>query len=94
VTSVFSSLGLAFGALIAGALVEYAPAPTRLIWWALLAVFAAGVVAVVAMPEPGFRRPGVLASLRPKVSVPPQARATYPPAHPASPIKTSPRPPW
>jgi predicted MFS family arabinose efflux permease len=77
VTSVFSSLGLATGALIAGALVEYAPAPTHLIWWALLVVFAAGVAAVLAMPEPGARRPGVLASLRPRVAVPPRARATY-----------------
>ena len=57
VTSAFSTLGLALGALITSALVQYAPAPTQLIWWALLAVFAAGTVAVLAMAEPGTRRP-------------------------------------
>jgi MFS family permease len=77
VTSVFATLGLALGALITSALVQYAPAPTRLIWWALLAVFAAGIVTVLAMAEPGSRRPGVLASLRPQVAVPRQARGTF-----------------
>ena len=77
VTSAFSTLGLALGALITSALVQYAPAPTHLIWWALLAVFAAGIVAVLAMAEPGSRRPGVLASLRPAIAVPRQARRTF-----------------
>jgi len=57
VTSAFSTLGLALGALITSALAQYAPAPTHLIWWALLAVFAAGILAVLAMAEPGS--PGV-----------------------------------
>jgi Major Facilitator Superfamily len=77
VTSVFSSFGLGLGGLVTSALVQYAPAPTRLIWWALLAVFAAGIVAVLAMAEPGSRRPGVLASLRPRVAVPRQARGAF-----------------
>ena len=77
VISVFASLGLALGALVTSVLVQYAPAPTRLIWWALLAVFAAGIVAVLAMAEPASRRPGVLASLRPRVAVPRQARSTF-----------------
>ena len=77
VTSTFSTLGLALGALITSALVQYAPAPTHLIWWALLSVFAAGTVAVLAMAEPGTRRPGVRASLRPRIAVPRQARATF-----------------
>ena len=77
VTSVFSSLGLALGALITSALVQYAPAPTHLIWWILLAVFAVSIGTVLAMAEPGVRRPGVLASLRPHVAVPRQARGTF-----------------
>jgi MFS family permease len=77
VTSAFSSLGLALGSLITSALVQYAPAPTRLIWWALLAVFAVSIVTVLAMAEPGSRRPGVLASLRPRVAVPRQAGGTF-----------------
>jgi predicted MFS family arabinose efflux permease len=77
VTSAFSTLGLALGALITSALAQYAPAPTHLIWWALLAVFAAGIPALLAMAEPGTRRPGALASLRPRIAVPRQARATF-----------------
>jgi Major Facilitator Superfamily len=77
VTSVFSTLGLALGGLVTSALVQYAPAPTRLIWWALLAVFAAAIAAVLAMAEPGSRRPGILASLRPRVAVPRQTRGTF-----------------
>jgi MFS family permease len=77
VTSAFSTLGLALGALLSSALVEYAPAPTHLIWWALLAVFAASTVAVLAMAEPGSKHPGVFDSLRPRIAVPHQARATF-----------------
>ncbi|HZF16501.1 MAG TPA: MFS transporter [Steroidobacteraceae bacterium] len=77
VTSAFSSLGLALGALMTSALVQYAPAPTHLIWWALLAVFAVGIAAVMAMAEPGSKRPGALASLRPRIAVPRQARGTF-----------------
>jgi MFS family permease len=77
VTSAFSTLGLALGALVTSALVQYAPAPTHLIWWALLSVFAAGIAVVLAMAEPGARRPGILASLRPRVTVPRQARGAF-----------------
>jgi hypothetical protein len=83
VTSTFNSLGLALGALITSALVQYGPAPTRLIWWALLALSAAGIVAVLAMAEPGSRRPGVLASLRPTIAVPRPARGTFAAAVPS-----------
>lgn len=76
VSSAFSSLGLALGALVTSVLVQYAPAPTHLVWWALLGVFILGIVPVLAMTEPGVRRPGALASLRPRVSIPRQARGT------------------
>ena len=77
VTSAFSTLGLALGALMTSVLAQYAPAPTQLIWWVLLAVFAANILTVLAIAEPGSRRPGVLASLRPVVAVPRQARGTF-----------------
>jgi MFS family permease len=77
VTSVFSTLGLALGSLITSALVQYAPAPTHLIWWAMLAVSVVAIVVVLAIAEPGARRPGVLAALRPRVVVPRQARGTF-----------------
>jgi hypothetical protein len=46
-------------------------------------VSAAGIMAVLAMAEPGSRRPGVLASLRPHVAVPRQARGTFAAAAPS-----------
>jgi MFS family permease len=77
VTSAFSTLGLALGSLITSVLVQYAPAPTHLIWWALLVVCAVSIAAMGFIAEPGSRRPGVLASLRPRVVIPRQARAAY-----------------
>jgi hypothetical protein len=76
-------LGLAVGALGAAGLVQYAPDPTGLVWWLLLAAFLAGVLAVTAMPEPGGRRPGWLASLRPQVRVPRAVRPTFAAALPS-----------
>jgi Major Facilitator Superfamily len=83
VTSAFSSAGLAVGALATSALVQYGPAPTHLIWWLLLGVFVIAALAVLTMAEPGSPRPGVLASMRPRVGVPRQARSTYVSALPA-----------
>ncbi len=46
-------------------------------WWLLLGASVAAAAGIVAMPEPGTRRAGVLASLRPRVSVPRQARGAF-----------------
>lgn len=44
--------GLAVGALVSGALVQYAPNPTRLVYWLLLAGFVAmSVVLLTLVPE-------------------------------------------
>lgn len=51
-------------------LVQYGPAPTHLVWWLLLGVTAVTAVAVLAIPETAVGRPGVLASLRPRMAVP------------------------
>jgi hypothetical protein len=83
VTSAFSSAGLAVGALVTSALVQYGPAPTHLIWSLLLGVFVVAALAVLAIEEPGSPRPGVLASMRPRVGVPRQARGTFVAALPA-----------
>jgi MFS family permease len=77
VTSAFSTFGLALGSLITSVLVQYAPAPTHLIWWALLAVCAVSIATMPFVAEPGSRRPGVLAALRPRVVIPRQARGAY-----------------
>ena len=67
--------GLAFGALFAGALVEYGPLPTQLIYILALAGLLAAAVVALRMPETGLRRPGALASLRPRLGVPVRIRA-------------------
>ncbi len=77
ITTAASLLGLGAGALGASVLAQYGPAPTRLVWWLLLGASIAAAAGILAIPEPGTRRPGVLASLRPQVGVPPQARATF-----------------
>ena len=70
VNSFTPGFGLALGALVASALVQYAPAPTHLIWWLLLGGFALAIPAVLAVPESVARHPGALRSLRPRLGVP------------------------
>src|SRR4051794_20111822 len=83
VSSAAPTGGQALGAIGASVLAQYAPAPTHLVWWLLLGAFITGVVAVLAMPEPGTVRPGVVSSLRPHASVPRAARGAFATAVPA-----------
>jgi MFS family permease len=69
--------GQAVGAIGAGALAQYAPAPTHLVWWLLLGAFVISGVAVLATRETGTTRSGARASLRPRLSVPSQARGAF-----------------
>lgn len=69
--------GQALGAVVAGALVQYGPAPSRLVFLLLLVGFAAGAVALWFMPEPVARRPMRGGMLRPRVGVPPAARPAF-----------------
>ncbi|MEA2221115.1 MAG: hypothetical protein QOJ35_3741 [Solirubrobacteraceae bacterium] len=62
--------GLAIGALGCGALVEFAPAPTHLVYAVLLAGMLVAAAFVARMPETSARRAGVRASLRPRVGIP------------------------
>ena len=66
--------GLALGALGCGALVQYAPAPTRLIFALLLLGMGLAGVVVARLPETSARRPGGLASLAPRLGVPARLR--------------------
>jgi MFS family permease len=67
--------GLALGALGCGILVQYAPAPTHLVWALLLAGMIAAGLVVLAVPESSARRPGAAASLAPRLGVPARLRA-------------------
>ncbi len=69
--------GLGLGALGCGVLVEFAPAPTQLVWAVLIAGMLLAALVVFAMPETIDRRPGALASLRPRVGVPRRIRRQF-----------------
>lgn len=77
VTSVATLLGLAAGSVGAGALVEFAPSPTRLVYVVLLVGVLAAAVATALLPETAPRRPGALASLRPRVGMPDYLRPEF-----------------
>jgi MFS family permease len=66
--------GLAIGALGCGALVQYAPAPTHLVFAVLLAGTVVAGVVIARLPETSARRPGAVASLIPVLGVPPRLR--------------------
>ncbi|MBC3236179.1 MULTISPECIES: MFS transporter [Pseudomonas] len=74
VNSVAPLLGMACGAMGSSMLVEFAPLPTQLIYWTLLALMLVQALYVWRLPETVSRIPGALASLRPTLHVPPQAR--------------------
>src|SRR5262249_38784145 len=77
VSSAAPTGGQALGALGASALAQYAPAPAPLVSLLVLVASVAGILAVWKMPEPGTPRPGWPASLRPRISVPPQVRGAF-----------------
>ncbi|MBW8130621.1 MULTISPECIES: MFS transporter [Pseudomonas] len=74
VNSVAPLLGMACGAMGSSLLVEFAPLPTQLIYCTLLVLMLLQAVYVWRLPETVSRIPGALASLRPTLHVPPQAR--------------------
>lgn len=74
VNSVAPLLGMACGAMGSSLLVEFAPLPTQLIYWTLFALMLVQAIYVWRLPETVSRIPGALASLRPTLHVPPQAR--------------------
>jgi predicted MFS family arabinose efflux permease len=68
--AVSPGMGTATGALVSALAVRYLPAPTHLIYFALLAVFAVQMLGVALMRETVTRAPGALASLRPEIKLP------------------------
>ena len=77
VTSVATLLELAAGSVGTGALVEFAPAPTTLVYVVLLVGVLLAAAATALLPETAPRRPGALASLRPRVGMPDYLRSEF-----------------
>jgi len=81
--SVAPLTGLALGGIGSGLLVQYLPAPTRVVYVVLGAIFVLQAIGIALMPEPSPPRPGALASLRPRFALPPAARRPLLAAAPA-----------
>lgn len=66
--------GMGIGALFAGALVTYAPAPMHLVYALLIVALIVMGILLVRIPESVTRRAGALASLRPRAQIPLEVR--------------------
>jgi MFS family permease len=77
ITSVSPLAGLAVGALLTGMAVKWSVQPVVLVFGVLGVVFALGAAVVLWMPETVTPRPGALASLVPRVSIPAKARGEF-----------------
>jgi MFS family permease len=73
--SITAFTGLTAGSLGAAILVTYAPEPRQLVYIVLLVLSAAEAFVLWSMPETAQLRAGALASLRPHINVPTQARS-------------------
>ena len=73
--SVTAFLGMTAGSLGAAALITFAPDPLHRVYDVLLGLTALMIALLWVMPESTTRKTGVLASLRPHVSVPAQSRS-------------------
>ncbi|MGI4847538.1 MAG: MFS transporter [Janthinobacterium lividum] len=76
VNSMAPMAGMGVGALGSSILVQFAPAPTQLVFELLLVVFIVQAALTWFLPESVSRRPGVWRSLLPSISIPVQARST------------------
>lgn len=83
VNSVVPGAGLAVGALGTGLLVQYAPAPTQLVFFVLVGALAVAVIGTLVMGEPLASPSKGRASLRPRVGIPRQARGRFAAAAPS-----------
>jgi MFS family permease len=73
-----TTAGLGLGALVSGLIAFAIPtAAATTVWLALLVVMIAGTAAAVLTPETSTPRPGAVASLVPRVTVPPQVRRLF-----------------
>jgi predicted MFS family arabinose efflux permease len=77
INSASPGLGLSLGAVGAGLLVQFVPSPSAWVFGVLTAVFLLAAPGVLLLPESSPRVPGALASLRPRVEVPPAHRRPF-----------------
>ena len=83
VNGVTPMLGLAVGALAAGAALDWSPQALPGVFATLTAAYVVLALAVLALPETSPRHTGWLRSLRPQVGIPAPARAAFARSAPA-----------
>ncbi|MGY2876667.1 MFS family permease [Marmoricola sp. URHA0025 HA25] len=69
--------GLGLGALLTGAAVQFTPDANRLVYGILAGVMVVALVFVSLTPETAVGRPGALASLSPRISLPAHVRTEF-----------------
>lgn len=81
VSSAVPSLGIAIGAVFAGALVEFAPLPRQLVFWILAGIYLVLAVLVWLIPErsrpESTSRESIWRSLLPSAGLPPATRPVF-----------------
>ena len=73
--AVAPAMGTALGGIVSGLLVHYLPAPTHLVYGVLAALYLLQGLGIGLLPEPGQRRAGAWASLKPQLATPEAARS-------------------
>jgi MFS family permease len=76
-TSIAPMAGVAAGAVLSGALVQYGPYPTTLVYVLFAVLLGLCAVGVALTPETSPRLPGALRSLRPALRVPASVRPVF-----------------
>ncbi|GAB4075752.1 hypothetical protein GCM10028781_05150 [Nostocoides australiense] len=71
-------LGLTLGALVSGAVVETSPNARIVVYVVMTALLVVCLGFILAVAETGTRRPGLGASLRPRIHLPRRSRAQVP----------------
>ncbi|HUQ61486.1 MFS transporter, partial [Lentzea sp.] len=76
-TSMAPLAGLGIGALYSGLIAQFASDAAFAVWMVLVVIMALATLFAVFTPETATRKPGALASLIPRVSLPAQVRRLY-----------------
>lgn len=77
ITGLAPAAGIGVGALFSGVIAQFSSSAAATVWITLAAVMLVALVFAIFTPETAARQPGAVASLRPRVSVPPAARSVF-----------------
>jgi len=77
ITGLAPAAGIGIGALFSGVIAQFSSSAAATVWITLAAVMLVALVFAIFTPETTARKPGAVASLRPRVSVPPAARGVF-----------------